>query len=197
MTEPLKFEKIQLLKPKINSEISLMTAMKNRKSERDFIPNKPLTLQQISNVLWSAYGVNRPELPKNHNRTVPSAMYIYPIEFYVILEKGIFKYEPDDHILIPIVEGNYSEKSGGQDFVKNASMNLIMFYKSNKKVGNQLDNNLIRAYIDCGHCSQNVYLCCAGENLKCVTRRMCDGEYFKKLLKLDNDVFLLAMSVGN
>ena len=62
-------------------------------------------------------------MPKNHNRTVPSAMYIYPIEFYVILEKGIFKY---DHILIPIVEGNFSEKLGGQDFVKNASMNLIM-----------------------------------------------------------------------
>ena len=50
MTEPLKFEKIQLLKPNINSEVSLMTAMKNRKSDRDFIPNKPLTLQQISNV---------------------------------------------------------------------------------------------------------------------------------------------------
>ena len=56
---------------------------------------------------------------------------------------------------------------------------------------------MIRAYIDCGHCSQNVYLCYAGENLKCFTRRMCDGEYFKKLLKLDKYVFLLAMSVGN
>ena len=75
MTENIKFEKIQLLKPNINKEVSLMDAMKNRKTQRDFIPNKPLNLQQISNILWSAYGVNRPDLPKNHNRTVPSAVF--------------------------------------------------------------------------------------------------------------------------
>ena len=207
MVEPLKFEKINLPKPNINPGVSLMTAMTNRKTQRDFIPNKPLTIQQISNVLWSAYGVNRPELPKNHNRTVPSAVFVYPLEIYVVLEKGTFKYEPNEHVLIPMAEGNYSEKAGMQDFVKNASMNLVIFYNPDIKCENaemqkhldkSSDKNIIRAALDCGHCSQNVYLCCAAENLKCVTRGMCDGEFFKKLMKLnDKNQFLLSMSVGN
>jgi len=205
MVEPLKFEKINLPKPNINPGVSLMTAMTNRKTQRDFIPYKPLTIQQISNVLWSAYGVNRPELPKNHNRTVPSAVFVYPLEIYVVLEKGTFKYEPNEHVLIPMVEGNYSEKAGLQNFVKDASMNLIIFYNPDVKCENEemqkhldktSEKNIIRAALDCGYCSQNIYLCCAAENLKCVARGMCDGEFFKKLMKLDKLTFLLSMSVG-
>ena len=206
MTENINFEKIQLLKPNINKDVSLMDAMKNRKTQRDFIPNKPLNLQQISNILWSAYGVNRPDVPKNHNRTVPSAVFLYPLEFYVVLEKGIFKYEPNEHVLIPMVEGNFAEKAGMQNFVKDASMNIIIFYNPDVKCENEemqkhldktSEKNIIRAALDCGHCSQNIYLCCAAENLKCVARGMCDGEFFKQLMKLDKLMFVLSLSVGN
>ena len=49
-------DKITLLEPDLNGGMNLMKAFKERKTTREFQKDKPLTLKQISELLWSCYG---------------------------------------------------------------------------------------------------------------------------------------------
>lgn len=195
------FSIIKLPKPRDDGGASLMKCIKERKSAKDYTPNKDLSLQQISELLYCAYGYNS----KDH-RTIASAMTIFPLEIYVILPKGIYSYDAYNHTLNPLKEGNYMEKSGKQDYVKNASMTFLffsntdkwsfqmslLFYKSTAK-----ETRDHWANIEVGFACQNIYLYCTSENLKTCSRAWCDGEYFKKELGLPNNYrFILAQSVG-
>ena len=73
----------------------LMEALNNRASERVFSA-KELNMQELSDLLWAADGINRPESGK---RTAPTAMNWQDMEIYVILKTGIYKYNPKDHLL--------------------------------------------------------------------------------------------------
>ncbi|MBM4161948.1 MAG: SagB/ThcOx family dehydrogenase, partial [Ignavibacteria bacterium] len=61
---------IRLPSPQTEIGKPLMQALKLRQTSRSF-DSKPLPLQELSNLLWAADGVNRPESGK---RTAPSAM---------------------------------------------------------------------------------------------------------------------------
>ena len=115
-----KFETIQLLKPDTTGGKPLMAAIKNRKTDRQF-QQKNLSLKHLSDILWVANGINRTD----GKRTVPSAMALYPLQTYVLLANGVYLYNPKKHLLEPIVEGDYRELAGRQDFVKTAPLNLV------------------------------------------------------------------------
>jgi nitroreductase len=199
-----KFEKIILPKPIINKGLPLLEAITKRKTSRDFNPNESLTLQQISEILYCAYGQSHGE--NNFLKTVPSAVSLQPLEIFCVFKIGIFKYNPIKNELIPCMEGNYSDKSGSQPYVKDAYLNILIFSDMKKEADDERKKNILNSSpetrlrfscLDAGHCCQNVYLYCASEGLKCVIRALCDGEYFKKLLKLsDNYDFIVSQSVG-
>lgn len=73
----------------------LMDALNLRSSARDFSSTE-LTLQELSDLLWAADGINRPESGK---RTAPTAMNVQDVEVYVILPSGIYLYMPKENIL--------------------------------------------------------------------------------------------------
>src|SRR5208283_2783058 len=79
---------IPLPKPETTGGLPLMQALEQRKTTRAFL-DKPLPLQTLSNLLWAAFGVNRPrEVKPGLGRTAPSAMNRQEVELYVVLAQG-------------------------------------------------------------------------------------------------------------
>ena len=198
------FKDIKLLEPRIEGGMPLFQAIHNRKSSKSYTPNKELSLQQISEILYCAYGFND---PKTEHRTVSSGMTAFPLQIYVVLPKGIYLYEPKENILKALKKGDYMEKTGRQNFVKDASMTLIFYSNTDIKLDNEMRAKYYEgtpkeernqwADIEVGFACQNIYLYCTSENLKTCVRAWCDGEFFKKELGLpDNYRFVLADSIG-
>ena len=198
------FEKIILPKPSLTKGLPLLEAISKRKTSRDFNPSSKLTLQQISEILYCVYGQSHGE--NNILKTVPSAVSLQPLEIICVFKVGIFKYDSVKNELIPLLKGDFSEKTGVQPFVKDAYLNILFFSDMKKDAGDERRRNILNSApntrlkfscLDAGHCTQNVYLYCASEGLKCVIRALCDGDFFKKILNLgDNFEFIVSQSVG-
>ena len=76
---------IQLLKPEMGRGNSLMPLLWKRMSSRQFSPD-PLPVEVLSNLLWAAFGINRPD----GKRTAPSAINRQEIDIYVATAKGLY-----------------------------------------------------------------------------------------------------------
>lgn len=94
-----EMETVKLPTPALENDKLFMQTVKERKSSREF-SEKELSLQDLSNVLWCANGVNRPESGK---RTSPSAMNKQDVDIYVVLKKGAYLYEAKKHELLPVI----------------------------------------------------------------------------------------------
>jgi hypothetical protein len=154
---------IKLLTPALENDKPFMQAVKERKSSRDF-SEKELSLQDLSNILWCANGVNRPESGK---RTSPSPMNKQDVDVYAVLKEGVYLYEAKKHELLPVVSGDYRKDTGMQPFVGIAPLNLIYVSDLSKlDFLKAREEQVMTAGIDAGHCSQNVYLYGAAANHK-------------------------------
>jgi hypothetical protein len=134
----------------LQNDKPFMQAIKERKSSRDF-SEKALSLQDLSNVLWCANGINRPETGQ---RTSPSAMNRQDIDVYAVLKEGIYLYEAKKHELVPVLSGDYRKNTGMQDFVGTAPLNLV-YVSDTSKLGSGGDREnmvnlavVVRGYID-------------------------------------------------
>jgi len=184
---------IELPKPQMSGGMPLMEALKARHTTREFKPD-PLPAPVLSNLLWAAFGINRPESGK---RTAPSAMNWQVNDIYVFLAGGVYIYEAKAHRLNPVVGEDFRATTGTQDFVKNAPVNLV-YVADLAKTGNASrdDRNLYTA-VDAGLIVQNVYLFCASEGLATVVRGSVDRPALAKLLKLRPDQrIIVAQTVG-
>ena len=148
----------------------------------------------LSNLLWAAFGINRPDTGK---RTAPSAMDWQEIDIYVATSEGLYLYEAKGHTLKLIMPDDIRSLTGRQDFVKEAFANLI-YVADFSRMGNapKADKELYSA-ADTGFISQNVYLYCASERLATVVRGSIDRQALAKAMKLRPDQkIILAQSVG-
>ncbi|MCQ2959845.1 MAG: nitroreductase family protein [Bacteroidales bacterium] len=187
-----KAQNIQLPTPQKDNGKSISYCLQNRKSTKEFNDSKKLSNQQISNILWAAYGFNRPE-----KRTVPSAMNCQEFTLYIILAEGIYKWNDKTNELILLQKGDFRAKAGGQDYVAHASMNIVYVADYNKMGTIVASNRDVMAYADCGFIAQNVYLMCASENIGCVIRGYVDKELLSKTLNLKaEEKVILSQSVG-
>ena len=112
---------IQLSKPQMDGGKPLMQVLKDRSSSREFSPQK-LPLQVLSNLLWAASGINRPDIGK---RTAPSAANWQEIDVYVATADGLYLYDAKPHGLKPVLAEDIRALTGLQAFVKDAPLNLI------------------------------------------------------------------------
>ena len=186
-------QELKLLKPQIEGGRPLMQALMERKSSREFSSEK-LPLQVLSNLLWAADGVNRPDSGK---RTAPSAVNWQNIDIYAAMADGLYLYDPLGHTLKLILKDDIRAATGKQDFVKDVPLDLIYvadFSKINR--GTDEEKNFYSA-AHTGFISQNVYLYCASEGLATVVRGLVDREAMAKVMKLRPDQkVILAQSVG-
>jgi SagB-type dehydrogenase family enzyme len=187
------FEVIKLLPPSLCCQAPLMEAAKNRKTDRVFAEAN-LSLKHLSNVLWMANGVNR----EDGKRTVPSAMALYPLDAYVFLTNGIYLYDPAEHQLNPVLEGDFRHLTGLQDFVYTAPLNVVFIANYHRYERVSEDRRLYLAALDAGHCTQNIYLYCAAAGLKAVVRAGAREKELLETLNLDLAMhqFVVAQTVG-
>jgi len=184
---------IQLPKPQMDGGKPLMQALKERESSRDFSLEK-LPLQVLSNLLWAAFGVNRPDSGK---RTAPSAKNIQEMDVYVATADGLYLFDAKAHLLKPILAEDIRGMTGRQSFVKVAPINLI--YVADFSRAGTMTNEEKEFYsaAHTGFISQNVYLYCASEGLATVVRASIDRPMLAKAMKLRPDQRItLAQPVG-
>lgn len=181
---------IKLLRPVLENDKQFMQTVKERKSSRDF-SEKKISLQDLSNILWCANGVNREE---SGRRTVPSPMNRQDIDVYAVLEEGIYLYEAKKHELIPVVSGDHRKDIGSI-----APLNLIYVSDLSKLdfLKDHPEEQAMLAGIDAGHCSQNVYLYGASANLSVVVRAGIDRKKIADILGLrPQQLVVIAQTIG-
>ncbi|MBL0085503.1 MAG: SagB/ThcOx family dehydrogenase [Ideonella sp.] len=171
----------------------LMEALRHRQSQREFAAT-PLSEQQLSDLLWAAGGVNRPELG---GRTAPSAMNAQEVRLYVALARGLFLYDPQAHELQRVVASDVRGVTGYQDFVDNAALDLIYVADHTRMKLVPASQREAYAYAAAGAMAQNVYLFCASSNLATVVRAWFDRHALSDAIGLGSDEqLLLAQTVG-
>jgi SagB-type dehydrogenase family enzyme len=186
--------KIQLPKPELDKGKTLMECLQNRHTTRNFTSEK-LDNQKISNILWAANGLNRPE---QNRYTAPTAMNMQELSLYLAKEDGLYFYNPIDNILERLSDEDIRKETGTQDFVGKADFELIIVADISKmeKVQDPAKYNFY-AGRDAGYISQNIYLICASEGLGTVARGSFDNEKIVKLMKLDKNKFItLVHTIG-
>ena len=193
--EKNEFTTIKLESGELKGGMPLFEALANRKSHREFDKTKFLSLKQVSQLLWCAYGSNR----DGGFKVVPSALHMNPLTIYAFMKCGTFKYCPDKNELVPVKEGDNRELAGTQPFVKDAALNIVIVSDLKTPCKFELgdDKRLEMGLLDAAHCCQNVYLYCASEGLKCVERGSYDKEKLSKFLNLDEKTkIMITLSVG-
>lgn len=170
-----------------------MEVLKDRSSSREFSSDS-LPVQTLSNLLWAAWGINRPESGK---RTAPSAVNRQEMDIYVITANGVFLYDATAHALVTVLEEDIRDLAGIQDYVKDAPVNLI-YVSDLSKMGNAEENQkLMSSFANTGFIAQNVYLYCASEGLATVVRGMIDKPALEAAMKLRPDQrVILGQTVG-
>ena len=185
---------LKLNRPDLNRGVNVMKAFSDRHSDREF-STRELSLQDLSDLLWAANGVNR---PGDGKRTAPSALNKQDVDIYVFLAKGVYLYDASKHVLKLVAEGDHrAVVAGRQDFVKQAPVSLV-YVSDLSRFGMGLDEQVkLMGAMDAGIVSQNVNLFCAGVGLSTVPRASMDQEALRKLLKLsDTQVPMMNNPVG-
>lgn len=183
---------VQLPAPQTDGGRPLMQVLKERKSTREFGPGS-LSPQTLSNLLWAAFGINRPD----GRRTAPSAMNWQEVSIYVATAEGVYIYDAKANALNPVVADDFRGATGTQAFVKDAAVNLVYVSDLSKTGGANSSDAEMYTAADVGFIAQNVYLYCASEGLATVVRGSIDKAALAKTLNLQpRQKIILAQSVG-
>lgn len=184
---------ITLPAPRMEGGKPLMQALKERQSARAF-NTKTLPLQVVSDLLWAAFGINRPDVGK---RTAPSARNWQEVDVYAIMEDGAYLYDAKANSLRMFSRVDLRTVTGTQDFVSTAPLNLVYVADTTRMKGAAAETQALYSGADVGFISQNVYLFCASEGLATVVRGSVDRDALAKELNLPEEKrIILAQSVG-
>ncbi|WP_258076636.1 SagB/ThcOx family dehydrogenase [Methylobacter tundripaludum] len=185
---------MKLPQPRLETGMPLMQALQGRKSTREFSAEK-LPEQVLSDLLWAAFGVNRPE---TGGRTAPSTSNWQDIDIYIASADGLYLFDAKNHALNMIQAKDIRALTGTQDFVGSAPINLIYvsdFTRMDSDTG--AEDKKIAAAIDTGFIAQNVYLYSASMGLATVVRGSIDDEALAKAMSLKSTQWIVAaQSVG-
>lgn len=184
---------IQLNAPNKTKGEAMMKVFNQRQSVREYA-QKDLTPQDLSDLLWAANGVNRPD----GKRTAPTARNVQDVDVYVVRKDGAYLYDAKEHALKPVSAGDYrAAVAGGQDFVKEAPVSLLLVTDLSRLGDPSAENVKLMCAVDVGIVCQNINLACAGLGLATVPRGTMDQEPLRRALKLkDSQLLLINNPVG-
>lgn len=180
--------------PQTDGGKALMQALKERRSTRSFSP-RPLSPQLLSNLLWSAFGINR---PASGGRTAPSAHDWQEIDVYVATAEGVFVYEPKRLALRRVSDQDVRANADSQGLGRAAPLLLLFVSDARRMRGDDEPTRRFYAAIDTGFIAQNVYLFCASEGLATVAYISFHRDGLSRALHLaPSQNIVLAQSVGH
>ena len=196
---------VKLPPPSLQGKISVEEAISRRRSVRRFRP-VPLSLQQLSNLLWAAQGITG----SGGRRAAPSAGATYPLEVFVAvgrngvesLAAGLYRYQADNHSLVPHLmkdlRQELAEAALGQTFVANCPADIIicaLYLRTGYRYGRRGERYV---HMEVGHVGQNVSLEAVALGLASVMVGAFDDEQVREVLKLEEQIKpLYIIPVGN
>jgi SagB-type dehydrogenase family enzyme len=190
---------IKLSPPDTKGGKPLMQCLSERKTNRAFSAEQ-LPIELLSNLLWAACGVNRPE---SGRRTAPTAGNRQEIDVYVAMEEGLYLYDARAHLLAPVLKSDLRKNTTAflqpsRSSVALAPLQLI-YVADYSKAGMTMRTEDIKFYLaaDTGFIAQNVYLYCASAGLATVVRGLVDKDALSRDMKLrDRQKVVLVQAVG-
>lgn len=183
---------IQLPPARTSGGKPLTEALKLRRSTREY-SSRPIEAQVLSDLLWSAYGINRP----TGDRTAPYWRHIMVIDIYAVMANGTWSYDPKLHALVQHLEDDLRAKTGLQDFVGTAPLNLVYVAHGDRMQYTPAEDQRLYASADACFIGQNVYLFCASEGLATVFRGAVNQKALAEAMHLDPSQFVtFAQTVG-
>jgi nitroreductase len=186
-------EPLELPAPRSQGGRPLIEALKLRRSIREYSP-RSLPPQVLSDLLWAAFGINR---PATGARTAPYWRHLMVIDIYAAMADGVWIYDPKGHKLLPHMRDDIRAKTGTQDFVATAPLNLVYIAHGERMGDISAEDKRLYASVDVGFIGQNVYLFCASEGLATVFRASLDYRELARTLGLGPGQFVaFAQTVG-
>ena len=193
---------IELVEPQREGGKTVLEALWARKTTRN-IRNEKLPAQMLSNLLWAAFGINRPNEPfRGPGRTAASASNSQEIDLYVALPEGVYLYEAKGHRLIPVAAGDFRRRSGRRAAYTPVNIFYVVDIAKYVKAPFQepglkdLEVQKSYYYVATGLIAQNVYLYAASQGLAAHFHN-CDKRNTHKDFKLrDDQRVLFAQTVG-
>ncbi len=178
--------------PRATGGRPLIDALKLRRSIREFA-DRPLPPQMLSDLLWAAFGVNRP----SGDRTAPYWRHVMVIDVYAALADGVWLYDAKEHQLEQHLTADIRKETGTQEFVGTAPLNLVYVAHGERMQDVTPEERRLYSSVDVGFIGQNVYLFCASEGLATVFRGSVDTRRLATLMQLGDGQFVtFAQSVG-
>jgi hypothetical protein len=211
-----ELQAVKLNPPNLKRGLPLMEALSVKASAREF-SEKALELQDLSDLLWAADGINRPDENKS---TASSAMNAHDIRIYVFMKDGVYLYDPPKHELQPVLAGDYRSQlmaarpprpAAAQAPAAPAAatpppplpppsippVQIILVSDGERFTRGDPARKFEWGALDAGIVSQNISLFCAATGLKTCPRAMIDKERIQELLKLaDTQTVFLNHPVG-
>jgi nitroreductase len=212
---------IKLPEPNKKGGLPVMEALSTRASVRGW-SDKELNSQDLSDLLWAANGINRPDIKK---RTASSAMNAQDVDIYVFMKDGVYVYDATNHALNPVASGDHRAEigmspggarppggppagappgrpagaptggPGGQGAP--APINLVLISDTSRFGGGTPELKYEWGAIDTGIVSQNISLFCAAKGIGTRPRASISKDNLRKLLKLkDTQYPFLEHPVG-
>jgi SagB-type dehydrogenase family enzyme len=197
--------------PRKLTNVSVDEALLWRRSIREYA-EEPITVIQLSMVLWATYGVNE---VRWGFRTTPSAGATYPLEVYVVvgergvainsthfLAAGVYKYDSFTHSLRVVKLGDVrkelQEAALGQEWVGKAPVNIVIaavFERTTRIYGER--GRVRYVPMEVGHAGQNIYLMAAALGLGTVAVGAFYDDWVARVIGLQpNEEPLYIMPVG-
>ncbi|MEO0086587.1 MAG: SagB/ThcOx family dehydrogenase [candidate division WOR-3 bacterium] len=192
--------KVKLPKPRYKSDVSVEEALLKRRSIRSY-KKAPLTLEEVSQLLWAAYGITTDW----GGKTCPSAGATYPLVIYLVagevkdLKPGVYQYLPEEHSIKLILEKDVRKElmaaAWQQEYILNAPINIIIAANYERTTSHYGERGIRYVHMEVGHCGQNIHLQCETMGLGTVVIGAFNDKEVKKILKIKEDV-LYIMPVG-
>lgn len=186
-------EPLALPKPAIADTATLGSALQNRKSTRDF-SDQELSCQQIANLLWAGYGINRAE---GAMRTVPAAMNRHAFTLYLLTKKGAARYDETANTLIPVTEKDLRVYAEGRGTLGPAAGAVILLVAHTDIYSPEGGRAAVWLGVEAGAICQDIYLYAASEELNALCCGSLNAKALAEGLALPkNREPLLTMIVG-
>lgn len=173
-------QNVQLPAPQKTGGKTIVETLWTRESGTEF-SDKMLSLQDLSNLLFAAIGVNR----ENGKLTSPTASNKQEIRVFVFTAEGVSEYLNKENSLKLVTTGDHRKLiADRQDWVMGAPQ-ILLIVADGTRAGSTNERTKTMMAIDAGIVSENINLFCAGMGLVTRPRATMDAEGIKALLGLD------------
>ena len=186
---------IKLPSPNPQGKTSVEAAISKRRSVRRFRA-QPLSLAQLSQLLWSAQGITG----SGGRRAVPSAGATYPLEIFVVvgahgienLAAGLYHYQVDNHSLSLHLSGDLRQKLAdaalGQSLIANCPVVIVVCALHPRTAYRYGRRGERYVHMEVGHVGQNLSLQAVALGLATVMIGAFEDEEVSKALKIEEQI---------